>query len=43
MSNSKVVRKNLKFLPERFQPIVNTTEESNDLDKLKLDEVVGNL
>ncbi|RVW36754.1 hypothetical protein CK203_035072 [Vitis vinifera] len=39
--NSKVVRKILRSLPERFRAKVTTIEESKDVDSLKVDELVG--
>ncbi|RVW80520.1 hypothetical protein CK203_052887 [Vitis vinifera] len=41
--NSKVVRKILKYLPERFRAKVTAIEESKDVDSLKIDELVGSL
>ncbi|RVW93457.1 hypothetical protein CK203_035031 [Vitis vinifera] len=41
--NSKVVRKILRSLPERFSAKVTTIEESKDVDSLKVDELVGSL
>ncbi|RVW80483.1 hypothetical protein CK203_052873 [Vitis vinifera] len=43
ISNSKVVRKILKYLPERFRAKVTTIEEYKDVDSLKIDELVGSL
>ena len=40
---SKVVGKFLRFLPDRFQPKVTAIEEAQDVDNLKLDQLVGNL
>ncbi|KAF5933585.1 hypothetical protein HYC85_029756 [Camellia sinensis] len=40
---SKVVGKILRFLPDRFQPKVTAIEEAQDVDNLKLDQLVGNL
>ena len=39
--DSKVVRKILKSLMERFGAKVTTIEESKDMDSLKVDELVG--
>ena len=39
----KVVRKVLKSLPERFHAKITTIEESKDIDKIHLTELVGNL
>ena len=41
--NSKVVRKILRSLSERFRAKVTTIEESKDVDFLKVDELVGSL
>ena len=41
--NSKVVRKILRSLPERFRAKVTAIEESKDVDSLKVDELVGSL
>ena len=41
--NSKVVRKILRYVPERFRATVTTIEESKDMDSLKVDELVGSL
>ena len=41
--NSKVVRKILRYVPERFRATVTTIEESKDVDSLKVDELVGSL
>ncbi|KAJ9696872.1 hypothetical protein PVL29_008873 [Vitis rotundifolia] len=43
ISNSKVVRKILRSLPERFRAKVTAIEESKDVDSLKIDELVGSL
>ncbi|GMP54403.1 hypothetical protein CsSME_00019594 [Camellia sinensis var. sinensis] len=40
---SKIVRKILRSLPDRFQPKVTAIEEAQDVDNLKLDHLVGNL
>ena len=39
----KIVRKVLKSLPERFHTKINAIEESKDIDKILLIELVGNL
>ena len=39
----KIVRKLLKSLPERFHAKITTIEESKDIDKIPLIELVGNL
>ena len=39
----KVVRKVLRFLPERFHVKITTIEESKDIDKIPLIELVRNL
>ena len=41
--NSKVVRKILRSLPERFRAKVTTIEESKDVDSLKVDELIVSL
>ncbi|XP_022883334.1 uncharacterized protein LOC111400128 [Olea europaea var. sylvestris] len=40
---SKIVRKVLRSLPERFRPKVTAIEESKDLDEVKIEELVGSL
>ena len=40
---SKVVGKILRSLPDRFQPTVTAIEEAQEVDNLKLDQLVGNL
>ena len=40
---SKIVRKVLRSLPERFHAKITTIEESKDIDKIPLRELVGNL
>ena len=40
---SKIVRKVLRSLPERFYAKITAIEESKDLDKIPLIELVGNL
>ena len=39
----KIVRKVLRFLPERFHAKITEIEESKDIDKIPLTELVGNL
>ena len=39
----KVVRKVLRSLLERFHPKITVIEESKDIDKIPLTELVGNL
>ena len=39
----KIVRKVLKSLPERFHANITAIDESNDIDKIPLTELVGNL
>ena len=39
----KIVRKVLKSLPERFHAKITMIEESKDIDKIPLKELVGNL
>ena len=41
--DSKVVRKILQTLPESFRAKVTAIEESNDLDEIKVQELVGSL
>ena len=40
---SKIVRKVLRSLPERFHAKITTIEESKDIDKIPLTKLVGNL
>ena len=40
---SKIVKKVLRSLPERFHAKITATEESKDIDKIPLTELVGNL
>ena len=40
---SKIVRKVLKSLPERFHAKITAIEESKDIDKITLTKLVGNL
>ena len=39
----KIVRKVLRSLPKRFHAKITTIEESKDIDKIPLTELVGNL
>ena len=39
----KIVRKVLRSLPQRFHAKITTIEESKDIDKIPLTELVGNL
>ena len=39
----KIVRKVLRSLPERFHTKIIVIEESKDIDKIPLTEMVGNL
>ena len=39
----KIVRKVLRSLPERFHSNITTIEESKDIDKIPLTELIGNL
>ena len=39
----KIVRKVLRFLPKRFHAKITAIEESKDIDKILLTELVGNL
>ena len=39
----KIVRKVLKSLPERFHAKITAIEESKDIDKIPLTELIGNL
>ena len=39
----KIVRKVLRFLPERFHAKIMAIKESKDIDKIPLTELVGNL
>ena len=43
MEDSKVVRKILRSLPKSFCVKVTATEESKDLDEIKVQELVGSL
>ena len=39
----KIVRKVLRYLPERFHAKITAIEESKDIDKIPLTELIGNL
>ena len=39
----KIIRKVLRSLPQRFHAKITTIEESKDIDKIPLTELVGNL
>ena len=39
----KIVRKVLRSLPKRFHTKITTIEESKDIDKIPLTELVGNM
>ena len=39
----KIVRKVLRSLPERFHAKITVIEESKDINKISLTELVGNL
>ena len=39
----KIMRKVLRYLPERFHAKINANEELKDIDKIPLTELVGNL
>ena len=41
--DSKVVRKILRYIPERFRPKVTTIEESKDIDLMRINELVGSI
>ena len=43
ISQSEIVRKILRSLPDRFQPKVTAIEESKDIDLIKVEQLVGNL
>nr|KJB29237.1 hypothetical protein B456_005G090700 [Gossypium raimondii] len=42
-SNSKLVRKVLRSLPERFITKVTTIDEANDTNAIKINELIGTL
>ena len=41
--DSKVVRKILRSLSERFRPKVTAIKESKDIDSMRVDELVGSI
>jgi RNA-binding protein YhbY len=43
VSDTKLIKKIMRSLPERFRIKVTTIEESKDLDTLKIEELVGSL
>jgi hypothetical protein len=43
VSDVKLIWKILRSLPERFRIKVTTIEESNDLEEMKIEELVGSL
>jgi hypothetical protein len=43
ISDVKLIRKILRFLPERFRIKVTTIEESKDLEEMNIEELVGSL
>jgi len=43
VSDTKLIKKILRYFPERFRIKVNTIEESKDLDNMKIEELVGSL
>ena len=43
IEDGKVVRKNLRSLPESFRVKVTAIEESKDLDEIKIQELIGSL
>ena len=43
MSEAKLVRKILRTLPKKFDIKVTTIEEAQDIDNLRVDELVGSL
>ena len=43
IAKSKIVRKILRSLPERFNAKITANEEVKDIDKILLTELVGNL
>ena len=43
IAESKIVRKILRSQPERFHAKITTIEEENDIDKIPLTKLVGNL
>ena len=43
ISESKIVRKILRSLPERFHAKITAIEEAKDIDQIPLTKLVGNL
>jgi hypothetical protein len=43
ISDVKLIRKILRSLPERFRIKVTTIKESEDLEEMKIEELVGSL
>ena len=43
ITEPKIVRKVLRFLPERYHAKITAIEESKDIDQIPLIELVGNL
>jgi hypothetical protein len=43
ISNEKLVRKILRYLPKRFDMKVTAIEEAQDISSLKVDELIGSL
>ena len=43
IAKSKIVRKILRSLPERFHAKITAIEEANDIDQIPLTELVRNL
>ena len=43
IAESKIVRKILRFLPERFHAKITAIEEVKDIDQIPLTELVRNL
>jgi hypothetical protein len=43
VSDTKLIKKILRSLPERFGIKVTTIEESKDLDNMKIEELIGSL
>ena len=43
ISKPKIVRKVLRSLPKKFRAKITVIEESKDIDKISLTELVGNL
>jgi len=43
ISDVKLLKKILRYLPERFRIKVTTIEESKDLDSIKIEELVGSI